>query len=229
MSLSGNRSGILLAPLGVVFQDRVDAGRKLGEKLLPIKDGNPLLLGLARGGVPVAAAAAKLLGAELDTLVVRKVAPPGNREYGIGAVAPEGVVYFDQEGLKSSGLDPEALHETIEKERAEMQRRIEVYRGGRPAPNVEGRLVVLVDDGLATGVTAIAAIRYVRKLNPARVVFGVPVLSEAALQVVEREADEVVYVTLPYQFRAVGEFYENFAETEDEEVCSLLSAMGRAD
>lgn len=206
-----------------MFRDRTDAGERLGKALMRFAGDRPLLLGLARGGVPVAAAAARLLDADLDVLVVRKVAPPGNREYGIGAVAPEGIVYFDPEGLRATGLSPEALEETVEEERAEMQRRIEVYRGGRPAPNVPGRLVVLVDDGLATGVTAIAAIRYVRTLGPAKVVFAVPVLSEPALEAVEREADEAVYVTLPHRFHAVGEFYEDFSETKDEEVTRTLS------
>jgi putative phosphoribosyl transferase len=215
--------------MNVAFRDRQDAGKQLGEKLKLLEEQRPILLGLARGGVPVAAAAAEVLGSDLDVLVVRKVAPPGNREYGIGAVAPEGIVYFDPEGLRATGLSPEALEETIEEERAEMQRRIEAYRGGTPAPDVQGRLVVLVDDGLATGVTAIAAIRYVRTLRPAKVVFAVPVLSEPALEAVEREADEVVYVTLPYRFRAVGEFYEDFSETKDADVCSALASARSGD
>ena len=210
----------------MIFRDREDAGQRLAEKLRFLQDQKPILVGLARGGVPVASAAARLLGAELDTLVVRKVAPPENREYGIGAVAPEGIAYFDPEGLKHTGLDPEALRETMEEEQRELRRRVEVYRGGTPAPDVAGRLVVLMDDGLATGVTAIAAIRYVRTLGPTRVVFAVPVLSEAALHAVEREADEVVFVHLPDRFRAVGEFYEDFKEVQDDEVRTHLRMFG---
>ncbi|RYG22509.1 phosphoribosyltransferase, partial [bacterium] len=171
-----------------MFRDRLEAGERLGAALSIFKEQRPLLIGLARGGVPVAAAAADLLDADLDTLVVRKIAPQGNREYGIGAIAPEGTVYFDPEGLQHTGLKPEALRETIEEERREMQRRIEVYRGGKPAPKVAGRLVILIDDGLATGATAVAAIRYIRTLKPSGVIFAVPVLSGAALKAVEREA-----------------------------------------
>lgn len=205
------------------FDDRKDAGQRLGERLRRFESERPLLLGLARGGVVVAAEAARVIGAEFDALVVRKVAPPGNREYGIGALAPEGVAYFDEAAVRATGISREELERRTEEEKAEMQRRIDVYRGGRPAPDASGRCAVVIDDGLATGVTAVAALRYVRTLGPAKVVLAVPVLSSAALSLTEIEADEVIFLTMPEPFRAVGDWYESFAETTDEEVRDLLA------
>lgn len=191
-----------------MFRDREDAGRKLGEALRSFADERPILLGLIRGGLPVAAAAAEVLGAEFDALVVRKAAPEGDREFGDGAVAPGGVEVGD------------APREEVEKAKREMRRRIDAYLDGRPAPDVAGRLAILVDDGLATGVTALAAIRYARTLGPKGIVVAVPVLSGAALEAVQAEADAVVYLDRPEPFRAVEESYERFDEVTDDEITS---------
>ncbi len=193
-----------------MFRDREDAGRKLGEALRRFADERPLLLGLVRGGLPVAAAAARVLGADLDALVVRKAAPPDNREFGDGAVAPDGIEVGD------------APPEEVAQARREMDRRIQAYLGGRPAPDVEGRTVILVDDGLATGVTAIAAIRYARTLGPKQVIVAVPVLSEEARKAIDSEADDVVFLDCPEPFRAVGDAYESFGEVTDQEIKATL-------
>lgn len=181
--------------------------RFIGEK--------PILLGLARGGVPVAAAAARTLGVEFDALVVRKVKAAGeDREFGEGAVAPGGI-----EVIKS---DAEPSRREVERAKREMNRRVDEYLDGHPAPEIGGRCAILVDDGLATGVTALAAIRYARTLGPSKVVVAVPVLSEEALRAIQGEADAVAYVTMPTPFRAVGESYASFEEVTDEAVRTLL-------
>lgn len=198
-----------------MFQDRDEAGRRLGEALRRFKEREPILLGLARGGLPVAAAAARTLGVPFDALVVRKVKAAGeDREFGDGAVAPGGIQVGD------------ARKEEVDRARAEMDRRIDEYLDGRAEPNVRNRFVILVDDGLATGVTALAAIRYVRTLDPAGVVIAVPVLSEAARRAVEEEADAVVFLEKPEPFHAVKDAYASFEEVTDEEVERLLARKG---
>ena len=189
-----------------MFRDREDAGRRLGETLRPYAEDRPILLGLARGGVPVASAAARALGAEFDALVVRKVKSAGeDREFGDGAVAPGGIEVG------------EAPREEFARAEAEMARRVDLYLKGHPAPEVAGRTAILVDDGLATGVTALAAIRYVRTLGPSRVVVAVPVISEEARKVVEAEADALVFLNMPEPFHAVKDAYESFDEVTDDQ------------
>ena len=195
-----------------MFRDREDAGERLGEALRPFAAERPLLLGLARGGVPVASAAARAFGAEFDALVVRKVKSAGeDREFGDGAVAPGGIEVG------------EAPREEFARAEAEMARRVDLYLKGHPAPEVAGRTAILVDDGLATGVTALAAIRYVRTLGPSRVVVAVPVISEEARRAVSAEADRLVFLHRPESFRAVEDAYASFAEVSDEEIQNLLN------
>ena len=194
-----------------MFEDRADAGRRLGEALKGLAGERPILLGLARGGVPVAAAAAGVLRAEFDALVVRKVKAAGeDREFGDGAVAPGGIEVGH------------ASREEVARAEREMERRIDAYLDGRPDPDIAGRLAILVDDGLATGVTAIAAVRYARTLGPSRVVVAVPVISEAARDALEKEVDEVVFLVKPEPFRAVTKAYARFKEVTDEEVRRIL-------
>ena len=194
-----------------MFKDRAEAGVRLGEALEGYRAKRPILLGLARGGVPVAAAAARALGAEFDALVVRKVKAEGeDREFGEGAVAPGGIEVL------AGGAEP--APEEVERARREMGRRVDAYLDGHPAPDIAGRCAILVDDGLATGVTAVAAIRYARTLGPSRVVIAVPVLSDDALEAIQGEADAVVFLEKPSPFHAVGDAYASFEEVTDEEV-----------
>ena len=207
-----------------LFSDRRDAGRQLAERLARYRNDEVVVLALPRGGVPVAYEVARALGAPLDVVVARKVGAPGRPELGVGAVAPGGVVLND-EAADALGLTDDDLAPVVAREREEVERRLARYRGGG-TPDVAGKTVVLVDDGLATGVTARAAVRAVRQLGPARVVLAVPVCARETAGRLADEADAVVCVAAPGQFRSVGQWYDDFRQTSDEEVLRLLEAAG---
>ncbi|MDQ2727346.1 MAG: phosphoribosyltransferase [Actinomycetota bacterium] len=204
------------------FRDRADAGLQLARRLVPLGLVAPVVLGLARGGVPVAAQVAAALGSPLEVFVARKVGAPGHEELGIGAVA-EGLdeaVISDRAGqLGFSAADLQVLAAPA---RQELERRVVVYRGARPLPGLSERDVVLVDDGLATGVTAEAALRAVRAQGPARLVLAAPVCSQGTAARLSPVADDVICALVPARFFAVGHWYENFAQTTDDEVLELL-------
>lgn len=206
-----------------VFADRTDGGRWLAAELARRTWVDPLVLGLARGGVPVAAVVARRLGAELDVAVARKIGAPGRREYGVGAVTPDGPAIYDEASLRALHLTADRLARTEKRERAEARRRLERYRAGRAPVVWAGRDVLLVDDGLATGVTATAALRELRAGDPRTVVFAAPVGAPGAAKALLHEADDVVCVTEPPGFRAVGQWYADFGQTRDEDVLALLA------
>ncbi|MGP3998773.1 phosphoribosyltransferase [Streptomyces sp. 8N706] len=212
------------------FHDHRHAGEELGLRLLEwAADGeiaNPVVLALPRGGVPVAAEVARALNAPLDVLVARKIGAPGHPEMGIGAIAGEDPPVYDSRALEMLGLVEDDLAADVARERAELHRREELYRGGRPAPDVEGRTVILVDDGLATGVTARAALRHLRAKNPARLILAVPVCALQSAETVRPDADDLVCLHQPGSFRAVGEWYEEFAQVSDNEVIATLRRPG---
>lgn len=212
------------------FTDRAEAGRALAERLCARRDGgaypDPLVLALPRGGVPVAAEVARALGAPLDVLVARKIGVPGRPEVGIGAIAGEDPPFFDTQALAMLGLSEDRLAPDVARERGELHRREALYRDDRPPPPVAGRSVLLVDDGLATGVTARAALRHLRGRRPARLVVAVPVCEAASAAAVGEEADEVVCVHRPPDFHGVGEWYEDFHPVPDNEVISILREPG---
>jgi predicted phosphoribosyltransferase len=205
-----------------IFADREDGGRRLAGELRRRAWGDPLVLGLARGGVPVAAVVARRLGAELDVAVARKIGAPGRREYGVGAVTPDGPASYDEAALRALNLTPARLVRAETRERAEARRRLECYRAGREPAGRTGRDVILVDDGLATGVTATAALRDLRAARPRTLVFAAPVAAPAAAERVRQEADDVVCVTEPPGFRAVGQWYADFRQLGDQDVLDLL-------
>lgn len=209
-----------------VFADREDGGRCLADELARRTWTGPLVLGLARGGVPVAAVVARRLGAELDVAVARKIGAPGRREFGVGAVTPDGPAVYDATILRGLDLTAARMARAEHRERAEARRRLGRYRDGRPAADLAGRDVILVDDGLATGVTATAALRDVRAGHPRTVVFAAPVGAPGAAAGLRRDADDVVCVTEPPDFRAVGQWYADFRQTSDEEVLDLLLHLG---
>ncbi|MEV7099394.1 phosphoribosyltransferase family protein [Amycolatopsis sp. NPDC051045] len=205
-----------------VFADREDGGRRLAGELRHRAWGDPLVLGLARGGVPVAAVVARRLGAELDVAVARKIGAPGRREYGVGAVTPDGPAIYDEAALRALKLTAARMARAETRERAEARRRLACYRAGREPAGLTGRDVILVDDGLATGVTATAALRDVRAARPRTLVFAAPVAAPGAADRLRQEADDVVCVTAPPGFRAVGQWYADFRQMGDQDVLDLL-------
>ena len=204
------------------FRDRADAGRQLARRLRAAGLADPLVLGLPRGGVPVAYEVAVALGAPLDVFVARKVGAPGHEEYGVGAVAEGGAVVANRGALRALGISDERFAALAERERTELDRRVAAYRGGRPAPDPAGRDVVLVDDGLATGVTAEAALTALRAGGPRRLLLAAPVCAPETAARLTGLADEVVCVAAPEEFVAVGQWYTDFAQTGDDEVIELL-------
>ncbi|WP_225841160.1 phosphoribosyltransferase [Streptomyces albus] len=208
------------------FPDRTQAGRELAGPLEEMRRRrelpDPLVLALPRGGLPVAVEVARALHAPLDVLVARKIGLPGRPEYGVGAIAGEDPPVFDPTALEMLGLTEDRLAPTVAHERTELHRREDLYRGGRPAPRTAGRTVVVVDDGLATGVTARAALRHIRRQEPAQLVLAVPVGAPQAVSALASEADTVVCPHQPAVFEAVGLWYENFPQITDEEVVAAL-------
>lgn len=205
-----------------MFVDRQEAGTRLAERLSSYAAAAPIVIGLPRGGVPVAAVVASALGAPLDIIVVRKLGCPWQPELGFGAVAEGGVRVMNDGLVHDLDLTPEELAAVTAREEAELERRVRTYRGGRPPIAVDGRVVILVDDGLATGYTARAAVEALRRRRAAKVILAVPVASEAGASELRRHADDVVAVATPSWFLAIGEFYEDFSQTSDEDVIALL-------
>ncbi|HEV2128428.1 MAG TPA: phosphoribosyltransferase [Thermomicrobiales bacterium] len=213
----------LLRPRQSLFRDRIDAGEQLAEQLTTWAGHDPLVLGLPRGGVPVAAEVARRLGAELDVLVARKVGAPRQPELAMGAVTADGGVYLDTHIVDHLRVPADTLERLIEQEREVARRRDQRFRGDRPFPRVKGRTVIVVDDGLATGATMRAAVRVLRKRDPRRLIVTVPVGSTQACADLAEEADEVVCLHSFDSFQAVGLYYEDFRPTEDAEVEELLA------
>ena len=208
------------------FADRVEAGKELAGQLQRYAGrADVSVLGLPRGGVPVAAAVAATLGAPLDVFVVRKIGMPGHRELAIGAIASGGARVLNHELIAELGVSDPAVAAVIAEEERELARRERLYRSGRPPLDVAKRVAILVDDGLATGSTMRAAVRALRDLDPARIVVAVPVGSAEACRDLEAVADEVICARIPRHFMAVGRWYVDFSETSDSEVTDLLGTF----
>lgn len=205
-----------------LFDDRTDAGRQLADALGDYRDQDPVVLALPRGGVALGYEIARALGAPLDVFVARKIGAPAQPELGIGAVAPGGVTLVDQDALRIMDVSDEELHALAEEEREEMNRRLRRYRGSEDVPDVRGRTVILVDDGLATGATATAAIHALRELEPRQIVLAIAVCAPQTASALRGEVDDLVCVATPEPFRAVGLWYRDFSQTTDEEVVDLL-------
>ncbi|MFR9799374.1 phosphoribosyltransferase [Streptomyces sp. MS06] len=210
------------------FRDRRQAGRELAERLsaLSLEGGlhRPVVLALPRGGAAVGLEVARALRAPLDVLVARKIGAPFEEEFGVGAVAGDEPPLFDETSLAMLGLDEADLAPAVDRERAELHRREELYRQGRPALDLSGRTAVVVDDGVATGSTARAAVRSLRRRTPRRTVLAVPVAAPQAADLLRPEVDELVCLYLPGDFRAVGGYYADFEQLTDEDVLRALSA-----
>jgi predicted phosphoribosyltransferase len=207
------------------FRNRREAGRLLAAKLAKYANHpDMLVLALPRGGVPVAYEVARALGAPLDVFLVRKLGVPGHEELAMGAVATGGVRVINRPVVRALGIPEELIDAVAAREQEELTRQERLYRGGRPPPDIRGRSVVLVDDGLATGATMLAAVMALRQQQPARIVVGTPIAAPETCEQFRPEVDEIVCAVTPEPFYAVGLWYEDFSQTSDEEVRELLRA-----
>jgi putative phosphoribosyl transferase len=206
----------------VVFQDRAEAGRQLAAQLLRYRDENPLVFALPRGGVVVGYEVAQALKAPLDVIVARKLGAPQQPELGIGAIAPGGVRVLDEQAVAWLEVSEAQLERITVRETVEMERRERLYRGDRPPTEVRDRTVILVDDGLATGVTARAALLSLRREQPRYLVLAIPVCASQTADAMRADVDDLVCASSPPYFRAVGLWYRNFTQVSDAEVIDLL-------
>lgn len=205
-----------------VFEDRADAGRRLSALLELVRGDRQVVLGIPRGGVPVAAEIARALHAPLDVLVVRKLGVPGYAEFGFGAIGEGGVRVLDADVVSRLGLDPADIERVAQGEREELERRVALYRPGRPTLDLSGRTAVIVDDGAAMGGTMLAAIAVARALGAERVLVAVGVAPHDAADRLRAAADEVLVALSPQEFSSVGQWYRDFSQLSDDEVVRLL-------
>jgi len=213
--------------LCMLFKDRREAGQRLVQALQKYQSEEPVILGLPRGGVIVAKEVAENLQAPLDVIVVRKIPAPGNPEFAIGAMAEDGVPVVNDRLIHQMGIDEYFLSGLVEKEAEEVRRRIGKFRSGRPGFSLKGRVVIIVDDGLATGSTAQAAADFVRRQGAKKVILAVPVGAGESVFLLKAHVDEVVCLEQPENFYAVGLWYENFSQVEDEEVIEALKTASK--
>lgn len=210
-----------------IFEDRADAGRRLAGRLTPLRDENPIVLALPRGGVPVGVEISRALDAPLDVFVSRKLGAPDQPELGIGAVAQGGARILNEDIVEQIGVTDEYVEEITAREFAEVERRLRILRGDRPEPDIRDRTAILVDDGLATGVTARAAVGALRRRNPRRLVLAVPVCPPRTAHLLAPEVDDLVCLYTPEDFVAVGLWYRDFEQVSDDEVVKLLQKARR--
>lgn len=210
------------------YKDRSQAGEALSARLATYAGcEQALILALPRGGVPVALAVAKALKIPLDVLLVRKLGLPGNEEYAMGAIASGGVCVLRAEAMSAFDVPPATIEEIAQRELREIERRETLYRGARPAPRLRERVVILVDDGLATGSTMEVAVQVVRAANPLRLIVAVPVGSREACEKLQSQADEFICLHTPERFFSVGQWYDNFDQVSDSEVVAFLAEAER--
>ena len=208
----------------MLFKDRREAGSQLASKLTQYQGlKNVIVLGLARGGVVTAAEVADALHAPLNVIVVRKIGAPDNEELALGAIAEHGEGIFNEELIGLLGVSPHYLQREVERQKLILKSRLDLYRGSAPAPELKGKVVILVDDGIATGASMRVAIQSLRQAGVKKLVMAVPVAAPDSLERIAQEVDETVCLASPHQFGAVGFFYRSFEQTSDEEVVRLLA------
>ena len=206
----------------LLFGDRVDAGKKLAEALKEYRGKDVVVLGIPRGGVVVANEVAEALQAPLDIVVTRKIEAPGEPEFALGAVTQEGDVMMDRQAAESLGASPDYLDDQVRKKREEVNDRMRRLRGDRPYPRLEGKVVLIVDDGIATGSSVSAAVMSVKKRKPKQIVVAVPVAPRDAVETLAEDGTKVVCLLTPDTFLAIGEFYHDFDQVDDTEVMRVL-------
>lgn len=210
------------------FLDRYDAGRQLAVKLAQYASyPDVIVLALPRGGVPVAYEVARALKVPLDVLIVRKLGLPGREELAIGAIASGGIRILNEDIIQVLSVEQAVIERVTKQELEELQRREQQYRGGRPAPELRDRTAILVDDGLATGASMLAAVHALRTRNPAKLVVGVPAAAPQAIKLLQPQVDEIIYGMAPDPFEGVGKWFEDFSQTTDKEVQRLLEEADR--
>ncbi|AKB44962.1 MULTISPECIES: phosphoribosyltransferase [Methanosarcina] len=206
-----------------LFTDRVDAGKKLAKELSKYANrSDVLILALPRGGVPVAFEVAKELNVKMDVFIVRKLGVPGNEELAMGAISSDNIRVLNEDIVRSFQIPERVINMVAENELKELERRERTYRGDSPKPEISGSIVILIDDGLATGATMRAAASAIKTKNPAKIVVAVPTGARDTCELFGREVDEVICIATPEPFYGVGAWYGNFSQTTDEEVCELL-------
>jgi putative phosphoribosyl transferase len=210
------------------WTDRRDAGKQLAKRLRSLADERPVVVALPRGGVPVAREVAIALGAPLEILAVRKLGAPRNPEYGIGAVVEDGTRLIDAEAVAELGITGSVLDSIIARETAELRRRVDAYRDDCPPLELKDRTIILVDDGVATGVTDTAALRALRRREPRQVILAVPICAVDAIQRLRGEADGIVCLLVPPLLYGVGQWYRDFSQVSDAEVVSALRELHNA-
>jgi len=213
----------------MLFKDRVEAGQKLAQRLafLKPKAKAVIVLAVPRGGVVVGAEIAKALGVPLDVYITRKIGAPCNEELAIGAVSSDGTIVLDHYLAQATGADDHYIAQETQRQQQEIARRLKLYRGDRPAPILKGKIVILVDDGVATGATTMAALRALRKQDPAELILAVPVGPPDSIERLSQEADQVICLATPEPFWAVGRFFLDWSQTSDEEVIDLLTKYAK--
>jgi putative phosphoribosyl transferase len=210
----------------MIFRNRAEAGEQLASRLAEYANREDVVvLGVPRGGVPVAFKVATALNLPLDVFVLRKLGVPGHEELAFGAIGSGGVRVLDRAIVEGIGLSNTVIELVTRRERVELARREQIYRGGRPSLEVRGKTVILVDDGIATGSSLRAGVRALRQMQPAAIVIAAPVAPQATINRLKQEVDDVVCVAVPERFYGVGQFYEDFTQVSDEEVIELLEGV----
>ena len=210
-----------------IFRDREDAGRQLAERLVQYRAEDPVVLALPRGGVPVGYEVARTLQAPLDVFIARKLGAPNQPELGIGAVAQDGTRVVNERVVREIGVSEAYIEWVAAKETAEAERRLKLFRGDRPEPEVRERTAILVDDGIATGMTTRAAVQALRRQNPRRLILAVPVCAAQTADWLRQEVDELICLEAPSKLMAIGFWYQRFEQTSDEEVIELVERARR--
>ncbi|MCD6591828.1 MAG: phosphoribosyltransferase [Thaumarchaeota archaeon] len=211
----------------MLFKDRLEAGEKLAEILSDYRGERAAVIAVPRGGVEVGYAIASKLDIPLEVTVPRKIGSPMDPELAVGAVAEDGTIYVEEEVSRMLGVREDWIRIEAERELQEVRRRLEIYRGGKPLPSLEGYTILLVDDGIATGATIIATARFLRKLNPGKLIIAAPVAPPEVLPKLSKEADDIRCLETPTPFFAIGQFYQSFPQLSDSEVLEYLSRIKR--